>query len=1218
MKKVPLGRLNTDDNYSILPTEDYQVSKNARIVTGEGASIGAIKNIPGHSQILNQVLKGTSDAYTCIGAYEDARYNRIFFFMYATPSLNHGIFCYRVDEGDILTVFENDQLRQSGVDKGLNWNTLTQITGIGVSGDILYWVDEDNQARCIDVERSIKTVNIGYVSPDGTTPVAYSQNTGFLEEDISVIKRPPSFPLSIVKADSTTDANIDDQDNNYLNGESFQFTYRYVYADDKISTFSSFSEFAFHNNPDDGNSYDTIIVSVPINETIPANARMIQVAVRSGNTGSFSIIKNFTTSDFSTEITDHNNGTSAFSFHFFNDSLGIPVSDEESFTPFHNVPIKSKALEIARNRLFLANNTFGYDPITSLGITASLTSQTSGGSNITGEYIRVYIDCENPSNEQEQYQYNLILIKVDESDPTIDGFYVTSIDPAGWFTDTLPPSVIVSSVDRVLTNLLATDTQIIDAVNTCPTGWDDNSIVDTNYGGSDPTVLGIGSSTSIVDGFRQFKTNGRYKLGIVFYDQYGRNNGVYTNDSMVVSTPERSYTQSTYYTTIGWNISDDGTGIPDWATHYSIVVTKNLLTTAFIQHYSTEIKYVTEDADGNYTYSDTVSDDDVAVAYDISKLAADKLGYVYSEGDILKAYDSGGSDKYTLNVIDQVGKYIFVDAVDMGSLTGAVHLIEVYTPYKASINEEFYEIGQKFPVTLPATSSRDYSVSTGSLMGDVVIKNRDFSGGTVSLEAMNPDDNHWKEWVVNTGRSVIELGNSGQEEKPTNVAYSATFVQGTKVNGLNSFSALDQKDLDGIVGPIRKLVLTSKTQQYGTVMLAIGEHETATMYLGESRLLDNENEVITATSGDVIGTVNTLRGSYGTTNPESVVENDGRVYWVDAKKGEVVRYNLNGLTSISDNKNKELFRYLLNTVYEQNALVQGGYDPISEEYLLCIDQMPVGNEWGYLEDFIETIFDEVVLNLNPNYDIGVTVLPGYRYKITVGAGSHDVFFGGTKVFDGPGDTSPLEYTALERGAVTTNMGVPENVKIEKYKKSPHTMYGESGLYAFKDNVGWTTLYEYVPEKMMIINNKKVAWKSGVTYVHSDDAPVNTWLGEFKKTGIGLVINEGGMTPVYPQAISIEGTHAPSWVHIRIQKDGYVLSTDIEKSEFIYREGSWQAEVKRDRLTPNAPSYEAGLIAGDVISGIYPQIYLEWDDTEAIRIDGISIELDLSSGFRVQQ
>lgn len=1209
---MPFGKLNKDYAHNLIPSGDYQAARNLRVLVGEEGGQGGIKNFAGTSQVVNGSIKNPAESWTCIGRFEDVTYNRIFFFLRAASSAD--LICvYRSDQQDILEVISNEDLVRDGVNKGLNFPQ-GYITGITMIGTQLFWVDGTNQVRGFDVERMLKRKISSYVSPDGTTPDPYP--SGDMEENvISVIKRPPNFPLSITKALSTSSGTIPDQDNNFLDGFSFQFAFRYIYKDNQVSVPSMFSQLEKHNNPDDGNDYDTLLVQVNTNETIPEEVRSIQFMVRNGNTGSFTVIKEMTRDDFESEFDDHNDMTTPLSFYFFNDSVGTGVSDEDAFLPFHNVPITSESIEAAKNRLIVGNNTMGYDPLTDAPMTMSIVSQTTGGSSITGEYIFVQIDCFNPDDEFEAVEFTRILVKVNEGDPAIDGIYNTSVSDNGFGSGMLPPSVTVGSSDRLLTNPSATDQEIIDSLYTCDPSWTDNSSVNSSYTGTDPTVLGIGGATSVGEGFTQFKTNSRFRGGIIFYDQWGRHNGVYSNDDCLVQTEERSFSQSTYYTTIGWDLSSlNPTHIPQWATHYSIVLTKNLSYLSFIQHYSTEIKYVTRDADGTLSYSDTSTSNDYAIAYDLSKLTDDKLGYTFQEGDVLRSYNAGG-DSYKLNVIGTQGKYVLVEPTDMGNLAGITHLIEIASPYRGRVNELFYETGNMYKVNLPGSPNRALETTSGTLMGDTTVKVRDYGAGNVLVEAMNPDDDYWTVWDVNAGRASIQPINAKQEVRKTGIAYSGTYIQGSSVNSINVWKTADQRTLDSVIGPIRKMVLTNKTQEYGSVLLVVGENETVSVYLDETRFTDTEGNNIISSSGDFIGTINPLRGSYGTKHPESVASYKGKVYFWDQYNGTVVRYNLNGLSPVSDNGLKNLFERIRERIKNTSFGILGEIDPTTEEYLIGIPSYSVESSIENLVDFEETILAATIAETTPGHDLSIDTEAGCTYKIRVQPTQASIvrmYFGEVEVLDVVTSDHEFEVTATSVSDITVDLLVPTTITIVKYKKSPHEMFGESGFLAYHDDIGWTTQYGWSTEMIGRVNNVLVSWNDAEMYLHNSSIR-NTVYGLTYKTGYGVVLNEFGDTPMLIRHLTVEGTHPPSWTHIRIEGDGFVQSTDLVRDDWVYKNGVWMAYVMRDRLTPNSASVLDALNKGFLVIGPRPQIYFEWDNTDYIEVRGVKVFAELAYG-----
>lgn len=208
-----------------------------------------------------------------------------------------------------------------------------------------------------------------------------------------------------------------------------------------------------------------------------------------------------------------------------------------------------------------------------------------------------------------------------------------------------------------------------------------------------------------------------------------------------------------------------------------------------------------------------------------------------------------------------------------------------------------------------------------------------------SAEAMNPSDDYFLNWTQITGRPNLVPGDVESQNKVTGIVFSETKIPGSKVNGLSKFSALDEDRLDDATGPLRTLKITSKTQSTGTVMLAISENETTSIYLGEQQLqqASSGNQFLSVTKG-VIGTKNALQGSFGTLHPESVVVNEGKAYWYDVKNATVVKYDSNGLMPIGDIKMKTFFKEKSDIIVSDtfDSFVPGTYDAYNNEYILTL------------------------------------------------------------------------------------------------------------------------------------------------------------------------------------------------------------------------------------------------------------------------------------------
>ena len=146
---------------------------------------------------------------------------------------------------------------------------------------------------------------------------------------------------------------------------------------------------------------------------------------------------------------------------------------------------------------------------------------------------------------------------------------------------------------------------------------------------------------------------------------------------------------------------------------------------------------------------------------------------------------------------------------------------------------------------------------------------------------------------------------------------------------MNRFLPADQYSLPVDRGPVIAL------KKVTTVLLAIHERFTSTLYIGEAFIRQGNDFVLTKTES-VVGDDRELQGGYGTINPESVIEANGIAYWWDAYRGAVVRYTNAGLFAISD---YGMFNYFLAKgrqllPYRNIVKVVTAYDFLNSELLI--------------------------------------------------------------------------------------------------------------------------------------------------------------------------------------------------------------------------------------------------------------------------------------------
>lgn len=652
------------------------------------------------------------------------------------------------------------------------------------------------------------------------------------------------------------------------------------------------------------------------------------------------------------------------------------------------------------------------------------------------------------------------------------------------------------------------------------------------------------------------KCNSPYQIGLRFRDGAKRSSFVVTNDSCIVTNPDRTYS-TVPYNSIAWSLSNAAatTEIPTWAEYYDIVVTKNLRTRSFIQMLSFNLQYVKKNADGTYLYQSVYSSSDYALAVDISLLTGIGVGYASSDGDVCRLYLGTTATVYELAVIGQDGNYVLVKPTDIGSLvTQPGSYFEIYTPYKPLENETFYTIGQSYKINNPGTGSRSYSTLGGIITGDIY-RFKATLFGTIHYEFMSPNINKWQNWVQFYGEGIFQ-SNLGQVDKGNFIQWSNVKIVGAQTNGLSTFDSLDEKSIPD-VGDINKLQLTNKISDLGqgNIMLAICSSETASLYLGETQVQAASDTAYVAQSTSVIGSVNVLNGSLGTINPESVVAYLGNVYWVDILNGVFVQYSPAGLEPVSRYKQTRFFKRYAKDYSDASA---GNLDNI--------------NGFHHIPTGVDAFHKEIICTL-PGliYSNYATTLPSYS-------------------------SVPSYATSI----------------INRF--DIYDQLGKTMAFKYNDNI-WGSNYEFMGEWYDYVENQMYGWKNGVMYSHNTNTTNwNTFYGTQYPVRVCIT---GNLNPSLVKDlfnIAVEGSAAPDFT-VALTSVPYTQITDLAASDYTDQEGVYYAHFLRDRLSPNSTgTADERLYKGDILKDFSIFVMLEFQQySNLMYINFVDIGYQISKG-----
>ena len=329
------GRMNKSLDERVLPDGEYIDALNIRIGSTENNSVGAIENSLGNTKITSILYEGDplSTNAKCIGAYEDSQHETIYWFV--------------TDPGNVDMVLSYNDRTSTLIyhvisTTVLNFDTQYLVNGIDLIDGLLFWTDNLNPPRRINVRGSYAYPTMGV---DNIT-----------EDDISVIVAPPlESPIVI--------ANPLSGEKNYMTDKFISFSYRYKYKDGEYSALSQFSDIAFepkaffvdytfYGNGAMQNLYNSVNVSF---NTGNENVIHIDLCFKLSDSSIVNIIERY--------IKDENGwgDDQIQSINFDNKKIYTALPSSELTRLFDNVPLTAKSQTTMGNRLMYGNYVDGYD-----------------------------------------------------------------------------------------------------------------------------------------------------------------------------------------------------------------------------------------------------------------------------------------------------------------------------------------------------------------------------------------------------------------------------------------------------------------------------------------------------------------------------------------------------------------------------------------------------------------------------------------------------------------------------------------------------------------------------------------------------------------------------------------------------------------------------------------------------------------------------------------
>lgn len=440
------------------------------------------------------------------------------------------------------------------------------------------------------------------------------------------------------------------------------------------------------------------------------------------------------------------------------------------------------------------------------------------------------------------------------------------------------------------------------------------------------TLIFQRNTIPLVDNKYYLLQGGKYYVGVVLYDAYDRRSFVYQLGVFINPTRNGTFSPNEILLAVGGEL-------PEWAVNWRLVVSNCSNVGDFI-----------------HAHIDFVVASSTELRFSPTFILPTPAGYAwaFTTGDRISILTSNGAgDPTGIPIAQNISlDYDTENAqyVVKGDFTGVANgaLVQIFSPIKEASAQFYYEVGVTYPVIVVNGKRRfgdDYSGSNKLVhldWGDTVWSS------TQDAQIRNIDPVKYDTWFRNNGRPNV-VSQDVQEEvfNGSEIAFSDPYVQGTKINGFNSFQP-GSKQVYGIeFGIIQKITTARDFQINGSVLLVTTEYNNYSVYVGKSEIKTTNGTAILSTTDRLLGSANLLAGGYGTINPESVHVFGTTVRGWDALKGVFWRYSQDGLTPLSVEYGanayaRKLAERISDTREDPKQTAISCYDPYFDEWLICV------------------------------------------------------------------------------------------------------------------------------------------------------------------------------------------------------------------------------------------------------------------------------------------
>ena len=175
------SKLNKDLDARLLPNGEYRDARNVQVSRSEGPNVGSLENVLGNKEIINFNNLTGSDETVCIGYVVNEATDEMYLFLteYTDPQPSN--LTYSINNESFIVVYDTKQPASTAFNSPnprilvqgafLNFSTTHEIYHVNLLENLLFWTDNRNQPRVINVDFA-KEKGVTYYTTEDSISVA--------------------------------------------------------------------------------------------------------------------------------------------------------------------------------------------------------------------------------------------------------------------------------------------------------------------------------------------------------------------------------------------------------------------------------------------------------------------------------------------------------------------------------------------------------------------------------------------------------------------------------------------------------------------------------------------------------------------------------------------------------------------------------------------------------------------------------------------------------------------------------------------------------------------------------------------------------------------------------------------------------------------------------------------------------------------------------------